>query len=429
MKPYNFVYFHVHDLGRHLPVYGVPVEAPALGAFAKEALTFDRAFCSSPACTPSRACALSGRYAHTTGCIGLSHMGWPLDLAESTVVDDFNNAGYESALVGVNHERHPRTDRYAVDMTRSWSDWSTQQAVDKALEFLSTRDRGQQFFLNIGSQQPHSSTWHQFADSAAAPEEVWLPLWMPDTPQLRTDHARFQAAIRYMDTHFGRFMEGLKAMGHGDDTIVVFTTDHGISGPRSKGFLYERGTEITLMVRLPGAQHGGQRRDQLIANVDFRPTWLELLGIDVPQHIQGTSFAEAVHDPAWKGQDAIFSERNFHGEKLDPDAADWTDLFDPMRAIRTQEFHYIRNFIPDVRPCEPLPVQPSQQLPRNTRELYDLRHDPQELINVAYRPEYARICSLLDERLQTWMQNTGDFLPDGPVPQRPEAPGWGPNWQ
>jgi arylsulfatase A-like enzyme len=286
-------------------------------------------------------------------------------------------------------------------MTRSWSDWSTQQAVDKALEFLSTRDRGQQFFLNIGSQQPHSSTWHQFADSAVAPEEVWLPLWMPDTPQLRTDHARFQAAIRYMDTHFGRFMEGLKAMGHGDDTIVVFTTDHGISGPRSKGFLYERGTEITLMVRLPGALHGGQRRDQLIANVDFRPTWLELLGIDVPQHIQGTSFAEAVHDPEWKGQDAIFSERNFHGEKLDPDAADWTDLFDPMRAIRTQEFHYIRNFIPDVRPCEPLPVQPSQQLPRNTCELYDLRHDPQELINVAYRPEYARICSLLDQRLQT----------------------------
>ncbi len=428
MKQLNFVYFHVHDLGRHLPVYRIPVEAPALTAFAQEAVTFDQAFCSSPACTPSRACALSGRYAHTTGCIGLSHMGWPLNLEETTIVDDLNMAGYETALVGVNHERHPRTDRYDIDMTESWDDWGTRQAVDKALEFIRGRDRTQPFFLNVGSQQPHASTWEHFADKAVSPDEVWLPLWMPDTEKVRSDQAKFQAAIRYMDHHFGLFMKGLKAMGHGDDTIVVFTTDHGISGPRTKGFLYDRGTEIALMVRLPGARHGGDRRGQLIANVDYRPTWLEMLGIEAPRHVQGKSFAKAFEDPRWPGQEAIFTERNFHGEKLDPEAADWTDLLDPMRSIRTRDFHYIRNFEPGVRPCEPIPIEGAGQPPREACELYDLRHDPQELVNVANRPEYARIRRNLDERLHTWMRNTGDFLPEGPEPERPEAPGWGPHW-
>lgn len=428
MKALNFVYFHVHDLGRHLPVYGVPVEAPALTAFADEALTFERAFCSSPACTPSRACALSGRHAHSTGCLGLSHMGWPLDLNETTLVDDLNAAGYLTALVGVNHERHPRTDRYTEDMTHSWDDWSTQRAVDKALNFLRDRDRERPFFLNIGSQQPHASTWKQFADNPVAADTVWLPIWMPDTAKTRADQAVFQSAIRYMDLHFGRFIAGLKAMGLDEDTIVVFTTDHGISGPRSKGFLYDRGTEITLMVRLPDGCNGGQRRKPLIANIDFRPTWLDLLGIEQPKQIQGLSFAAAFDDPHWVGQSAIFSERNFHGEKPDPKAMEYTDLFDPLRAIRTHDFHYIRNFQADLRPAEPLPICGAQQYPRPERELYDLRHDSQALINVASRPEYAAICDDLEGRLLDWMQRTGDFLPDGPIPQRPEAPGWGPFW-
>lgn len=429
MKPKNFVYFHVHDLGRHLPVYGVPVEAPNLAAFAAEAVVFDSAFCSSPACTPSRACALSGRHAHTTGCIGLSHMGWPLHLREATIVDDLNNAGYETALVGVNHERHPRTDRYQVDMTEHWDDWGTAKAVDKALAYLKSRDRSSApLFLNVGSQQPHASTWHQFEDSADPPPRTWVPLWMQDSAPLRADMGRFQAAIRYMDHHFGRLMAGLKELGYADDTVVVFTTDHGISGPRAKGFLYDRGLEIALMIRMPGAAHAGQRRSQLIANIDFRPTWLELLVLPVPAPVQGKSFAAAITDPAWTCQQAIFAERNFHGEKVPADAPDFTDLYDPIRSIRTRDFHYIRNFNPGLRPAEPLPFPQVGTPARPVHELYDLRHDPQELISVAGRPEYAGIVTDLSSQLEEWMRQTGDFALEGTVPARPQEPGWGPNW-
>lgn len=428
MKSLNLVYFHVHDLGRHLPVYGVPVEAPSLAAFAEEAVTFDRAFCSSPACTPSRACALSGRHAHTTGCIGLSHMGWPLDLKETTIVDDLNDAGYETALVGVNHERHPRTDRYAVDMTEHWDDWGTKKAVDKALAYLKIRDRTKPFFLNIGSQQPHASTWKQFEEEADPAEKTWVPVWMPDTDKVRSDQGKFQAAIRYMDHHFGRFIDGLKDAGYGDDTIIVFTTDHGISGPRTKGFLYDRGLEIALMIRMPAASHAGQRREPLIANIDYRPTWLELLGLNPPPHVQGKSFACSINDPAWRGQEAIFAERNFHGEKVPEDAPDFIDLFDPIRSIRTQDFHYIRNFNPGLRPAEPLPFTEVGAPPRPVHELYDLRHDPQELVNVAGRAEYSPVLADLNAQLEQWMRETDDFLLNGTVPDRPEQPGWGPNW-
>jgi N-sulfoglucosamine sulfohydrolase len=424
----NLVYFHVHDLGRHLPLYGVPVDAPALSAFAAGSVVFDRAFCSSPACTPSRACALSGRHAHATGCIGLSHMGWPLDLAQSTIVDDLNAAGFQTALVGVNHERHPRTDRYAVDLTESWDDWGTGTAVDKALAFLRQRADDRPFFLNVGSQQPHASTWHQFAACADDPAAVWLPLWMDDTPQRRVDFGRFQAAIRYMDLHFGRFIDGLKALGHDRDTIVVFTTDHGISGPRSKGFLYERGLEIALMIRMPDGLGGGTRRQQLVANVDFRPTWLELLGLPVPPALDGRSFAPAIADESWPGQARIFAERNFHGEKLCASDADYTDLYDPMRSVRSPDFHLVRNYLPHVRPAEPLPLATPPPVHRPTVELYDLRHDPQEWINVANRPEYQAIRHQLEADLDAWMTATGDFLPDNPPPTRPEAPGWGPHW-
>lgn len=355
-------------------------------------------------------------------------MGWPLDLNETTIVDDLNDAGFETALVGVNHERHPRTDRYRLDMTEDWDDWKTENAVTKALDFLKTRDRSKPLFLNVGSQNPHASTWRTFEHCADPPEKTWIPVWMQDTESIRSAMGKFQASIRYMDEHFGRFVKGLIALGYGDNTIIVFTTDHGISGPRSKGFLYDRGLELTLMIRLPGASHGGERRQQLVANVDFRPTWLDLLGIPAPNQIQGTSFARAITQADWPGQGRIFAERNFHGEKLDPQQKEWIDLYDPIRSIRTRDFHYIRNFKPELRPAEPLPFPGTDPSPRPAQELYDLRHDPQELVNLAERPEYADIIASLSDQLLAWMRESGDFALTGPVPERPEAPGWGPNW-
>jgi N-sulfoglucosamine sulfohydrolase len=444
----NIVYFVCHDIGRHMGCYGAQVQTPCLDAFAREGTIFNRAFCNSPACSPSRACAMTGQYAHSTGAVGLSHMGWPLDLRHRTIVDALNDADYETVLSGVNHERHPRTDRYQVDLTRTWDDWKTERAVRNALDYLKARDCSRPFYLNIGSQQPHASTWHLADDlhgGVVPPEDVWMPPYCADTPATRGQFGRFQAAIRYMDRHFGALLEGLDSLGLTEDTVVVFTTDHGIAVPRSKGTLYERGVEIALLVRLPGADGAGRRVDPLVQNIDFAPTLLELAGAPVPPEMQGRSFRALLTDGAYTPHEAIFAERNFHGERAHRGAEGYVDRYDPVRAIRTPDFHYIRWFRPDIKPRPLLPWEvsdaeggiegklpddawPASDLRRNPEELYHVAIDPQEFVNVADRPEYRHIKSDLADRLSQWMRDTGDFALQDDPPPRPEPPGWGPGW-
>jgi arylsulfatase A-like enzyme len=315
------------------------------------------------------------------------------------------------------------------------------------LAALDGRDEARPFFLNVGSQQPHASSWHRYAEDPVPPNQVWVPTWCPDTSVIRREFGTFQSAIRYMDHHFGRFVDGLRQRQLLDSTVVVFTTDHGISGPRAKSLLYDRGTEISLMIRLPGGEHGGEVRDILIGNVDFRPTWAAMLGIPLVAEVQGQSFADAFWRDDVPGRDAVFMERNYHGERPFRGAPDYIDKYDPIRAVRTCHFKYIWNVHPDARPDCPLPfdapkgwnplaagqgdgldfIAPEMDRPRPEVELYDVRHDPQEFVNVAGRPEYAAVQVGLRARLDAWMRETGDFVPGDPPP-RPEEPGWGRAW-
>ncbi len=446
MERPNIVYFVCHDLGRHLPVYGARVEAPRLEAFAEEAVVFHRAFCNSPCCSPSRACAMTGRYAHTTGAVGLSHMGWPLGLEERTIVDYLNDAGYETVLSGVNHERHPRTDRYAVDLTKTWEDWSTHRAVGNAVQYLEERDRSRPLYLNVGSQQPHASSWgkaEELYDGPVPPGDVWIPPYCPDSPLLREKLGRFQAAIRFMDEHFGRLLDALERLGYADETLVVFTTDHGISAARSKGTLYERGVETTLLIRQPDRRGAGTGVNHLIQNIDLTPTLVEAAEAPVPEQVQGRSFRSLLRGEPYEPHEAVFTERNFHGERPRRGAEDYIDRYDPVRAVRTPEFHYIRWFRPEIKPRPLLPFEapagwdqesrrldsafPPSDRPRNREELYHVTHDPQEFVNVADRPEYRDVKTDLRARLEDWIRETDDFVLDKP-PARPDKPGWGPNW-
>jgi len=321
--------------------------------------------------------------------------------------------------------------------------------VDDALEYLEKRDRSKPFYLNIGSQEPHPSTWHladEMFDGAVEPDDTWIPTYLHDTPYRRRELGKFQAAIKYMDKHFGRLMDGLKKLGHDRDTIVVFTTDHGISQPRSKGTLYDRGLEITLLVRMPDGARSGEKCEHIIQNIDFTPTLVEAAGVSRPDALQGRSFWPWLKDSNYQTHDAIFMERNFHGEyRIHNKPGEYTDRYDPMRCIRTPEFHYIQRFDPEIKGRPWLPTElvddptrakadwdnSEQPLPNQRRaefELYDLRHDTQEFINVQGRPEYRDIEKDLHARLQQWMEDTNDHVLRTEVPQRREAPGWGP-WQ
>jgi len=174
----NIVYFVVHDLGRHAGCYGIPIETPNIDRFAAESLQFNQAFCTSPACSPSRNCVMTGLYPQQSGGIGLAHMGWPLPAEIRTIVDDLNDAGYETIHAVMQHERQPRTNRYQVDLDYSYDNYNTEQAVDSALEHLRSHDKSRPFYLNLGSQQPHPSTWEKADQLYGGPvpeSEVFVP--------------------------------------------------------------------------------------------------------------------------------------------------------------------------------------------------------------------------------------------------------------
>ncbi|MBI5723204.1 MAG: sulfatase [Planctomycetes bacterium] len=445
----NILYFICHDIGRHMGCYGVPVETPNLDAFAAGSVRFANAFCNSAACTPSRVCAMTGQYAHVSGGVGLAHIGWPLAESERTIVDYLKDAGYETIHSGTEHERHPQANRYEVDIQEDWEDSNAEIAVNKALDCLTKRDRSRPFYLNIGTQQPHASSWShadELYGGSVAPEDVYIPPYLPDRPGLRKGFGQFQAAIRYMDRHFGRLMDGLKRLGHDRDTIVVFTTDHGIAAPRSKSTLYDRGVEIALLIRLPDGSFAGTEVRHLIQNIDFVPTLLAAAGAPVPGHLPGKSFWPLLNGGPYTPHDHIFIERNFHGERrVWGNARDYVDRYDPVRAIRTPAFHYIRYFDPTVK-CRPwLPFEippgapgeeqehwefciPQPREPRPEEELFHVAQDPQEFVNVAARPEFRQVKADLSRKLDEWMKSTDDFVLRGDVPKRYEQPGWGPNW-
>ncbi len=446
---YNIIHFICHDLGRELGCYGKPIASPNFDRFASEGVLFTNTFCNSPACSPARGCLMTGRYAHNNGGVGLAHMGWPLPQTSKTIVDYLNDAGYETAHVGLNHERHAGANHYQIDEEKTWDDWQADNAVDKAIEYLRGRagKDGKPFYLNIGTHEVHASSYRRKAETvyggAVPDDDVFVPLYSPDIPGLRKEMGQFQAAIRFLDTHFGRLTAAVDELGLNTNTIVLFTNDHGISNNRAKGTLYDRGVEVTLMMRLPNGMHAGRPVDYLIQPIDITPTLLEAVGVPRPEGLLGKAAWPLLTGGDYTPHEHIFIERNFHGQRP-PGHDDFADVYDPVRSIRTSDYHYIRWFKPEAwhkpyLPWEALQVAndttlegdgryPPNPQPRAQEELYLVSHDHLECVNVADRPEYRHIKADLAAKLRQWMEDTDDFaLTDSP-PERYEEPGWGENW-
>jgi len=444
----NVIFVITHDIGTELGCYGKPIKTPALDRFASDGVRFQNAFTNSPCCTPSRGCLMTGKYAHTTGGIGLAHMGWPLPSDVRTVVDAFNEADIETAHFGQNHERHAGENRYRIDEERKWGAGLAENAITQAIPYLESRARsGTRFYLNIGIGNTHQSNYtKRYASDqggALPADQAHVPLFYPDTPATRGYFGMFGAAVQHVDEHVGRLFDTIDRLGLFENSLVIFTTDHGIAGPRSKGSLYDRGVETALLMRCPGVRPGTDI-GHLVPNVDLAPTVLAAMGVPVPADMQGRSLWPLLTGGAYQPHEAIFTERNFHGEHQ-PGQAKASDTYDPIRAIRTERFHYIRRMKPDVRfrnhhdwrpwefPCDDnTPVVTGAEAdppePRPSEELYDIRQDPLEFVDLAGKPEYAGIKAGLAAELDRWMRETDDFALTGVTPQPYETPTWGHNW-
>ncbi|QRP42613.1 sulfatase [Amycolatopsis sp. FDAARGOS 1241] len=420
----NILLVHWHDLGRHLGAYGHPgVPSPNVDRLAEQGLRFDNAFATAPLCSPARGSLFTGRYPHDNGLLGLAHLGWEYRAGVQTLPALLGDAGYRTALAGMQHESSdPSTLGYqeffalrTTYLEREYCDGVT-DAATAWLARAALEDRP--FFLSVGFEEVH----RPYPTDRYAPDDparVEVPPFLPDNAWTRDDLASFQGSIRAADAAVGRLLSAVDELRLTADTWVVFTTDHGVAFPRAKSTLYDPGTGVALIMRPPAAWPSPRgATDRLFSHVDFVPTVLDALGLPVPPEVQGVSHAQWLRggDPA-PSREHVFTEKNFH------------DIYDPLRAVRDAEFKYLRNFEP--RPLLPLPgdleSSPTRYgygdahlAHRPAEELYDLRDDPWEQRNVAADPRYAEVRARLSCSLESWQQDSGDPLLKGPLP----APPW-----
>lgn len=413
----NLIIMDCHDLGQHIGAYGwKTVPTHNLDKLASQGIRFENHFCTAPQCSPSRAGLYTGRYPHANGMFGLAHdpFNWRLKQGESHLAQLLSQAGYTTALIGIQHvTAHEAQSVRALgfqDVVLSHKPDQVAQHVRNYFENTPEKP----FFLKIGFEYPHRDAQGRFKQ--APPDSslgVEIPPYLPDCPQSKEELAELQGVIHQMDLAVGKILEDIKKAGLLEDTWIIFTTDHGIAMPMAKCTLYDRGIETALiMYAEPFDLVGGKVYQSLVSNVDLVPTILDMLGIDIPGNLQGQSFANLLRKSNFKERKEIFAEKTFH------------TAYEPQRAIRTERFKLIWNLevgiinVPgDVMRSTIFPkVLDAVVEERPHFELYDLQNDPNETLNLAGKAEYAEVFNDLRQRLLTWMRETQDPLLDGPIP-------------
>lgn len=431
----NVLLIVAHDLGRHIGPYGVEtVHTPNLDRMAAEGTLFERNFCVSPSCSPSRASIMSGRYPHSNGVMGLTHNDflWRFNKGETHLAQQFTDQGYDTCLIGNWHENNridnvgyqttvARDDKDVLSLSSNLDDnaWVTAAAdsAERAEHYLSQmKDRDHPFFLYTGFFEPH----RPFDFNEVPPDSekgVWIPPYIPqDTEEQKAaaheEFAAMQGAIHSLDDALGQLMRSLEEHGLKDETLVVFTVDYGIAMPRAKCSLYDPGIETPLIL-WGGGMAENVRYKEMVSNVDYLPTLLEWIGAPVPGNVQGRSLMPLLNgEESYQPRTEIFAEMTYHRD------------YDPIRCIRTEKYKYIINFELNTLYDAPSDIQKGaiyrtnveRYMPERPRyELYDLDADPWEQENLAGREEVASVEADLKTRLIRWMAQTGDPVLDGPV--------------
>lgn len=416
----------------HAGAYGDSVvRTPTFDRLAQDGVLFANAFVTSPSCTPSRGSILTGQW------------HWRLE----------ENANLWSTLQA-KFPTYPELLRdagYAVGHSRkAWGPGQLKpggRTVDPSGpafrnfgEFLKQRPADRPFCYWFGSSDPHRPyEWRAGVGSGLDPARIRVPGFLPDSETVRLDIADYYFEVERFDRELGEALALLEETGELDNTIVVMTGDNGMPFPRAKSNLYDAGTHVPLVVSWPSAVKGGRSVTDFVSLSDLAPTFLEAAGVPVPEAMTGRSLLTSLRkngngrlDPT---RDHVLTGKERHV----PAQAKGSMGGYPCRAIRTDDFLYIRNFKPERWPagvredsergpgfadCDGSPsktflleneTNPAVKrhfdlafAQRPAEELFDLRQDPDQLVNAADQPAYAEIKRELADRLMRELQATGD---------------------
>jgi len=413
-KPNRIIVITMHDSGRQFGFCGAPgAFTPNIDRMAGEGAAFLNHYSVASVCMPSRLGILTGKVVHHT------HLS-RCDPGEATLPKLLGAAGYHTILCGGSeHSSYLRDPRFGyqgddigrdiVGYAEQWTERSDGAWVaGKVCEFLQSPAAGEPFFLCANLHEAHSPYDMSVVTLAEAEAAVFPPKLpgLPDTPGTRKRFAAFNKQLALGDRAVGQILDGIRASGRLDDTLVLFTVDHGTDVPRAKQTLYDSGVQTPLILWGP-AWLGTAKIEALSSHCDILPTVCEIAGIDIPQGIDGVSLLPAVENGS-EVRDAVFFEKG------------WDNPNEPMRGMRTERYKYIRNF----RPGWPIPAVHSfievcgkeaylrayAGSVRPPEELYDVQGDPAELNNLAGLTEYAQVLAEFRQRVEDMMRRNADEL-------------------
>ncbi len=433
--------------------YGSPfVRTPAFDSVAARGAIFTHAFASSPGCSPSRAALLTGLHSWMTGAAGTHASSFPS--AFRTIPERLAEAGYHVGYTGKGwgpgrwqEERKFNPAGPVYDSVRLSPPTTGISPIDYAANFsafLDARKSDEPFFFWYGALEPHlpfgAGSGH--ANGWRAGRTI-VPPFLPDSPTANADLADYAFEIEWFDRHLGLILAELERRGELDNTLIIVTSDNGMPFPRAKANLYDAGLRVPLAIAWAGRTARGIRLDQLVSLTDLAPTIYAAAGVTPPYQMVGANLLPLLGRQEAAGHslhDFVLAGRERHSY------ARWNNLGYPARSIRTRDFLYIRNFRPDRWPAgdprslekdgSPGPadmayfdidrsrIQRELFTRRNERairrffdlavskrpprELYDLRSDPNEQVNVVDSPRYALVADELDRKLMESLRRTRD---------------------
>ncbi len=379
--PKNIVFFVVDDMSPDTGAYGNPViETPALDALAKDSTLFSHAFATTASCSASRSVILTGLHNHANGQYGHQHdfhgfeswakvRGLPILLEES---------GYRTAQIGKLHVAPQEVYRFQTYLPGQAR--HPVSMADNCREFIAAEDE-RPFFLYFATSDPHRGggtdktspyrpdLFGNLPQGKARPglkrvnydpAEVIVPPFLSDTPETRAELSHYYTSISRIDQGVGRLIELLKKAGKWEETLFVFTADHGMAFSGAKTTVYEPGLRVPFIVRNPYLDQRPAWNHAMVSFVDIAPTLLDFAGgydavkgfskhpdsrrLGRPRpgdnrgpkaydRFHGRSFLPILGQTEPEGWDEIGASHTFHE----------IQMYYPMRVLRDRQFKLIWN--------------------------------------------------------------------------------------
>lgn len=444
MKRKNIVfYFADQQRWDTLGCYGqkLPV-TPHLDKLAQQGTRFENAYTCQPVCGPARACLQSGMYATQTGCY---RNNIELPLTTHALAEYFNEAGYETAYVGKWHlasnkkkgllygtravpeERRGGYRDYwmAADVLECTSHGYNGFVFDKdckkhefigyradcinnyAIDYLHQRNSEKPFFLFISQIEPHHQNDHHRFEGPDGSKERFANYEVPGDlvgtqGDWRENYPDYLGQCASLDENVGRLVDTLKEMGEWENTILIYTADHGshfcTRNKEYKRSCHDGCTHIPLIICGPGFE-GGQVREEMVSLLDLPTTLLDCAGIEKPEQFVGRSLLGLVRGEVQDWPESVFMQ---------------ISESQVGRAIRTKDWKYSVRADADGWNESGADVYYEDYL-------YDLNRDPNERNNLAEAPEYEDVRCKLAALLVRHMEQAGEKAPEiRPASQMPE---------